>query len=61
MVEADGSISNVSINKGIGRECDDEAVRVFKSMPRWEPGRRNGKSVKVLVRMPIIFRIPGRK
>jgi protein TonB len=61
MVEADGAISNVSVNKGIGKECDEEAARVIKSMPRWEPGRRNGRSVKVLVRMPIIFRIPGKK
>jgi protein TonB len=61
MVEEDGSISNVSVNKGIGIECDEEAVRVIKSMPRWDPGRRNGRSVKVLVRMPIIFRIPGKK
>jgi protein TonB len=61
MVEVDGSISNISVNKGIGKDCDDEAVRVIKSMPRWQPGRRNGKSVKVLVRMPIIFRIPGKK
>jgi len=61
VVEPDGSISNVSVNKGIGKECDEEAVRVTKSMPRWEPGRRNGKSVRVLVRMPIVFKIPGTK
>jgi protein TonB len=61
IVEADGSISNVSVNRGIGKECDDEAARVIKSMPRWEPGRRYGKSVKVLVRIPIVFKIPGRK
>ncbi|HZX63679.1 MAG TPA: TonB family protein [Bacteroidales bacterium] len=61
VVEPDGSISNVSVNKGIGKECDEEAVRVTKSMPRWEPGRRNGKSVRVLVRMPIVFKIPGKK
>jgi protein TonB len=61
MVEPDGSISNVSVNKGIATECDEEATRVIKSMPRWEPGKRYGRAVKVLVRMPIIFRIPGRK
>ncbi|MGA3012454.1 MAG: energy transducer TonB [Bacteroidales bacterium] len=61
MVEADGLITNVSVNKGIGKECDEEAARVIKSMPRWEPGRRYGKCVRVLVRMPIVFRIPGRK
>lgn len=61
VVEANGSISNVSVNKGIGKECDEEAVRVTKSMPNWEPGRRSGKPVRVLVRMPIVFKIPGRK
>ena len=61
VVEPDGSITNVSINKGIGKECDDEAVRVVKLMPRWEPGRRNRKSVRVLIRMPIVFKIPGKK
>ncbi len=61
VVEPDGSISNVSVNNGISKECDEEAIRVTKSMPRWEPGRRYGKSVRVLVRMPIVFKIPGRK
>jgi len=61
VVEPDGSISNVSVNKGITKECDEEAVRATKSMPNWEPGRRNGKSVRVLVRMPIVFKIPGKK
>ena len=61
VVEPDGSITNVSVNKGIAKECDEEAIRVTKIMPNWEPGRRNGKSVRVLVRMPIVFKIPGRK
>ena len=61
VVEPDGSVSNVSVNKGIAKDCDEEAIRVTKSMPRWEPGRRNGKTVRVLVRMPIVFKIPGRK
>jgi len=61
MVEPDGSITNVSVNKGIGKECDEEAARVIRLMPRWDPGRRNGKPVRVLVRMPIVFKIPGKK
>ena len=61
IVEADGTITHVSVNKGIGKECDEEAVRVVKFMPRWEPGRRNGKAVRVLVRMPIVFKLPGKK
>jgi protein TonB len=59
MVEADGSVTNVSVAKGIGKECDEEAMRVFRIMPRWDPGRRYGKPVKVLVRMPVVFNIPG--
>jgi protein TonB len=61
MVEVDGSVTNVSVTKGISKECDEEAIRVFKSMPRWDAGRRYGKSVRVLVRMPIMFRNPGKK
>jgi protein TonB len=61
IVESDGSISHVSILKGIGKECDEEAVRVIKSMPRWEPGRRHGRSVKVLLRIPILFKNPAKK
>ncbi len=59
VVEPDGSISNVTVNKGIAKDCDEEAVRVTKSMPRWEAGRRYGKAVRVLVRMPIVFKIPS--
>ncbi len=60
VVETDGSISNVQVTKGIGAGCDEEAMRVAKLMPRWEPGRRSGKPVRVMVRMPIVFKIPGR-
>lgn len=59
VVETDGSVSRVSVTGGIGGGCDEEAVRVARAMPRWEPGKRNGKPVRVLVRMPIVFRIPG--
>jgi len=60
VVEVDGSVSNVEVSKGIGGGCDEEAIRVTRAMPRWEPGKRNGRQVRVIVRMPIIFRLPGR-
>jgi len=60
VVEADGSLSNVDVDKRIGGGCDEEAIRVTREMPRWEPGKRNGQAVRVMVRMPIVFRIPGR-
>jgi len=60
VIETDGSVSNIEVNKRIGGGCDEESIRVTRLMPRWEPGKRNGKAVRVLVRMPIVFRIPGK-
>jgi protein TonB len=60
VVETDGSVSHVQISKGIGGKCDEEAIRVVENMPRWEPGKRGGRPVRVMLRMPIVFRIPGR-
>jgi protein TonB len=60
VVETDGSISNVDVAQRIGGGCDEEAIRVTREMPRWEPGKRNGRAVRVMVRMPIVFRIPGK-
>ncbi len=60
IIEIDGYLSHIEVTKGIGGGCDEEAIRVVKLMPRWEPARRNGKSVRVVVRMPIVFRMPGK-
>jgi protein TonB len=55
VVEPDGRISNVKVLRGIGGGCDEEAVRVIKSMPKWKPGKQRGKAVRVQYRMPIKF------
>ena len=60
VIEINGAVSNVEIVKGIGGGCDEEAIRVVKMMPQWEPGKRSGRAVRVLVRMPIVFKIPGK-
>jgi protein TonB len=57
VVERDGSIGDISILKGIGFGCDEEASRVIKSMPKWSPGRQNGRNVRVYFTMPISFRL----
>lgn len=57
VVNEDGSISDISIVRGISKECDAEAARVIKSMPHWKPGMQNGKAVRVFFTIPIIFRL----
>ena len=57
VVEKDGSISNVEVKRGIGEECDAEAVRVVKDMPAWIPGKRNGEPVRVSSMLPINYKI----
>ena len=59
IIEPDGSITHVEVKKGIGGGCDEEASRVARTMPRWEPGKRSGRPVRVLVQMPIVFRLPA--
>ena len=47
IVECDGSLSNIHVMRGIDPECDDEAVRVVSTMPKWNPGKHNGETVRV--------------
>ncbi len=55
VVSHTGEIQNVEISKGIGYGCDEECVRVVRSMPRWTPGRQSGKDVPVRYVIPFSF------
>ena len=55
VVETDGSISNVSVLRGIGGGCDEEAMRVVRSMPNWTPGNQQGRPVRVQFNLPVKF------
>ena len=57
VVEKDGSITNVKIKRDIGGGCGHEAKRVVEMMPKWIPGKQNGKPVKVQFNLPIIFKL----
>ena len=57
VVEPDGSVSNVKILRGIGGGCDEEAVRVIKSLPKWKPGKQRGKAVRVSYQIPVLFKL----
>ncbi|HPE35252.1 MAG TPA: energy transducer TonB [Bacteroidales bacterium] len=59
VVETDGKVTDVRVLRGIGGGCDEEAVRVIQSMPRWIPGKQRGKPVRVQFNMPIRFTLQG--
>ena len=61
IINGEGYVTDVKILRGIGGGCDEEAVRVVQMMPKWNPGKQKGKSVRVLFNMPIEFRISGIK
>ena len=56
VVNIDGSISDIEIIRSLDPLFDAEAIRVIKTMPKWIPGKHNGKTVRVQYTLPIIFR-----
>lgn len=57
VVNEDGGISAARVVRGIGGGCDEEALRVIRNMPKWKPGKQNGRAVKVFFTLPIIFEL----
>jgi TonB family protein len=57
VVNKDGSISDISLVKGIGGGCDEEAIRVVSKFPEWIPGMQNGKKVNSRFVLPIKFKL----
>ena len=56
-VNADGSVSNVKVLRGVDSALDKEAVRVVSSSPKWTPGRQRDRAVKVTYIFPVIFQL----
>ena len=57
VVEANGSITDVKVLRGFDKECDAEAVRLVKLMPKWKPGSDKGKPLRVRFVMPFNFKL----
>lgn len=55
IVEPDGSVGDVTLFRGIGSGCDEEAMRVIKTMPQWKPAQFKGKPVRSRFQIPINF------
>ena len=47
----------IKVVKTLDPYCDKEAIRVIMSMPKWIPGKQNGKAVSVKYTVPIVFRL----
>lgn len=57
IVERDGSITDINVLKSVGFGCDEEAVRAVKLMPKWTPGKQNGRNVRVKYTIPVSFKL----
>ncbi len=57
VVEKDGSITDARIARDIGAGCGQEALRVVKMMPKWNPGKQRGRPVRVQFNLPIRFKL----
>ena len=57
IINRDGSLTNFNIIKGIGAGCDDEAIRVLTSSPRWKAAKQRGNPVRQKMVLPIFFKL----
>lgn len=54
-VEVDGSLTDVRIGRSVDPWIDREALRLVKAMPKWIPGKQDGKPVPVNFQVSIVF------
>lgn len=59
IVSKTGELSNIKVKKGVVDcpECDKEAIRLVKSMPKWIPGKNNGEAVNSTFILPVTFKL----
>ena len=56
-VNAQGDVSDVKVVKGLGSGLDEETIRAVKTLPKFIPGKQNGRAVSVSFTVPITFKI----
>lgn len=59
IIDETGQVGDVKVVRSVSEEVDAEAVRVIKSMPKFEPGRQGGEPVSVWYTLPIAFKMQG--
>lgn len=55
IVEKNGTVSHVKIERGVSKALDTEAKRVIESSPKWIPAKKGSKKVRSRCRLPISF------
>lgn len=55
LVKETGEISDITVLKGLGFGCDEEAARIVGLMPKWKPAKQYGKPVRVRYMLPVSF------
>ena len=56
-INADGSVVDPAILRGVDPHLDKEALRVIGKMPKWKPGKQRGKAVRVSYNLPVRFKL----
>lgn len=56
VINTDGSVSHVSVLRGVEPSLNQEAMRIISKMPEWKPGRHEGAVVPVRVVWSVPFR-----
>ena len=58
VIDKDGSVVDPKVIKSLSPECDEEAIRAVKLMPKWKPGIHHDEPVRVKYTIPIMFKLP---
>lgn len=57
IIERDGSVSNVTITRGVSEEIDNEVIKVISASPKWRPARLHGRNVRVKTSVAVEFKL----
>ena len=57
MVQPDGSLSDARVLKKMGSGLDEEALRLIKSAPKWQPATYKGRPLKQKMVLPVLFQL----
>ena len=60
VISSDGTVENIRILKGVSRILDSEAIKVLRMMPKWKPGKSNGRFVNIQLNIPINFSLENK-